>query len=251
MYPFKVGAQYTRKEIFDVLGISDPRGGNWYTGYVSHRDDWFIFCGIGAPGRTGHNYHNRFLGENLVWYGKTGTNIRQPAIQQLLEPKGRVYVFYRDSDRAPFVFAGIARAKSVKDSSPVQIVWSFVDDISAHPEILPEEVSEFQSVFEGAKRLVTVNIYERDPSARRKCIAHWGIICNVCNFDFAKIYGQIGEGFIHVHHLRPLSEIGERYELDPITDLRPVCPNCHAMLHRTSPPMTIDSLRSIIRFRSP
>jgi predicted HNH restriction endonuclease len=46
-----------------------------------------------------------------------------------------------------------------------------------------------------------------------------------------------------VHHLRPLSGIAEEYEIDPVEDLRPVCPNCHAMLHRKTPPYTIDELR--------
>ncbi len=61
-----------------------------------------------------------------------------------------------------------------------------------------------------------------------------------------KFYGQIGEGFIHVHHLKPLSEIGQEYEVDPIEDLRPVCPNCHAMLHRKKPPYTIEQLKDLI-----
>jgi 5-methylcytosine-specific restriction protein A len=56
----------------------------------------------------------------------------------------------------------------------------------------------------------------------------------------------LGEGFIHVHHLKPLAQIGEQYELDPINDLRPVCPNCHAMLHRASPALSIDALRALI-----
>jgi 5-methylcytosine-specific restriction protein A len=57
-----------------------------------------------------------------------------------------------------------------------------------------------------------------------------------------------------VHHLRPLAEIGAEYVLDPEVDLRPVCPNCHAMLHRTRPPMSIEALatlRSVIRRGSP
>jgi 5-methylcytosine-specific restriction protein A len=60
------------------------------------------------------------------------------------------------------------------------------------------------------------------------------------------VYGERGEAYIHVHHLRPLAEIGQSYELDPVADLRPVCPNCHAMIHRTSPPMSIDDLRRLV-----
>jgi 5-methylcytosine-specific restriction protein A len=87
-------------------------------------------------------------------------------------------------------------------------------------------------VIEGAVTTVLVNRYERSATARRKCIEHYGAICAVCSLDFKSTYGQIGEGFIHVHHIVPISSIGETYVLDPITDLVPVCPNCHAMLHR-------------------
>ena len=57
-----------------------------------------------------------------------------------------------------------------------------------------------------------------------------------------KVYGEIAKGFIHVHHLIPLSEIKENYQVNPKTDLIPVCPNCHAMLHRQDPPLTPEAL---------
>lgn len=68
----------------------------------------------------------------------------------------------------------------------------------------------------------------------------------VCGFNFSKFYGKIGEGFIHVHHLQELSSIGHEYEVDPIEDLRPVCPNCHAMLHLETPAISIERLRDMI-----
>src|SRR2546426_11463727 len=125
MYPFRIGAQYTRKDVFSLLDIADPGGGNWYTGYTSHGDDWFIFCGVGTPGRTGHDYHNHFRGDELVWFGKIATRLNQPAIQSLLTCRGNIYVFYREDDRSAFTFAGVARPKEVKDTSPVEIVWCF------------------------------------------------------------------------------------------------------------------------------
>ena len=82
--------------------------------------------------------------------------------------------------------------------------------------------------------------------ARQQCVDHWGTTCSVCNFDFGKKYGQLGKGFVHVHHLTPISKIGDSYEVDPINDLRPVCPNCHAMLHRETPTLTIEVLKTKI-----
>ena len=74
---------------------------------------------------------------------------------------------------------------------------------------------------------------------------HYGYDCAVCDFNFGELFRELGEGFIHVHHLKPLAEIGDEYYLDPIKDLRPVCPNCHAMLHRKRPPLSIEELKRL------
>lgn len=112
----------------------------------------------------------------------------------------------------------------------------------------PEEIYEDnEQIFsEGLKKTITVNSFERNPKARQKCIEHWSPICAVCGFDFEKQYGNLGKGFIHVHHLIPVSDIGCSYQVDPINDLRPVCPNCHSMLHRTNPPLKIEELITLI-----
>lgn len=113
--------------------------------------------------------------------------------------------------------------------------------------ISPDEILDPDTVTEGAKQTVIVNKFERSPSARIKCIEKWGLACTVCGFDFEATYGNRGAGFIHVHHLKPLAEIGEEYQLNPIKDLRPVCPNCHAMLHRSVPAISIQELKSLLR----
>lgn len=118
------------------------------------------------------------------------------------------------------------------------------------PQIYPDEVShsEFssQKFIEGATRQVLVNQYERDSRARSECIRHWGTTCYVCRFDFHKTYGEMGRGFIHVHHLKDIASIGIEYQVDPRIDLRPVCPNCHAMLHTHRPAMDIEELKTML-----
>jgi 5-methylcytosine-specific restriction enzyme A len=74
---------------------------------------------------------------------------------------------------------------------------------------------------------ITLDRYERDSKLRRACIDHYGPECVVCGFSFGKFYGGLGDGFIIVHHVID----AQRNPLDPIKDLRPVCANCHAMLH--------------------
>lgn len=121
-------------------------------------------------------------------------------------------------------------------------------DLTGEHYPFPEEliIENDAALIEGAKKTVVINAYERNGEARRRCIAHWGCRCSVCDFDFLMIYGEIGSGFIHVHHLIPVSEIAESYQIDPINDLKPVCPNCHAMLHTSNPPLKIEQLREII-----
>lgn len=111
---------------------------------------------------------------------------------------------------------------------------------------LPEEISQPKDLIEGGSKMVFVNVYERNPKARRDCIEFYGCTCSVCGFDFEKRYGAIGKDFIHVHHLRDLASIGKSYLVNPKEDLRPVCPNCHAMLHKSRPACLIEELKRII-----
>lgn len=111
------------------------------------------------------------------------------------------------------------------------------------PNPFPDEIPASENYAEGAKKQVTVNSYERDPRARQACIDHHGTTCKCCNFDFEKVYGEHGKGFIHVHHIKPLYTVGEGYVVDPIADMIPLCPNCHAMVHRGSEVLTIEALK--------
>jgi 5-methylcytosine-specific restriction protein A len=113
--------------------------------------------------------------------------------------------------------------------------------------ILPEEAEISNTFDEGAKHQIIVNAYERSSEARSICIKHYGLNCSVCGFNFEKVYGELGSKYIHVHHLKPLSEIGENYRLNPIKDLRPICPNCHAMIHKRKPAYTIEELKRAMK----
>ena len=113
-------------------------------------------------------------------------------------------------------------------------------------DVAPSEDSEDDSVreyTEGEVHEAVLNRYERSREARNACIAEKGCRCAVCGMDFEQTYGEIGKGFIHVHHLIPISSIGEEYVIDPINDLVPVCPNCHNMLHRKDPPLKPEELK--------
>lgn len=123
----------------------------------------------------------------------------------------------------------------------------FLDWVEGANLLLPEEIAATTALVEGAVCRVSVNAYERNPEARSRCIERHGTNCCICGFSFGAVYGQVGEGYIHVHHLRPLSEIRGEYVVDPVEDLRPVCPNCHAVLHRRIPAYSIEEVRSFLR----
>jgi 5-methylcytosine-specific restriction protein A len=74
-----------------------------------------------------------------------------------------------------------------------------------------------------------------------------GCVCEICEFDFEKSYGELGRQYCHVHHIKPLSELDGEIEVDPIMDLMPVCANCHSMLHRVTPALQPAELFEMIK----
>src|SRR5207245_5852406 len=107
-------------------------------------------------------------------------------------------------------------------------------------------------LIEGGASSVTVTSYERNPRARERCLQHYGSSCFACGFSFGQTYGESVTGCIHVHHLKPVVTRGGNYTVDPMKDLRPVCPNCHAVLHLKRPPLSIEELKTMLqRARNP
>ena len=140
---------------------------------------------------------------------------------------------------------------------PGGFVWQMLPQVATALEQLgwvgvsatvtsPDEVVDVAPLFEGAVCRVTVNAYERNPEARQRCIAAHQPRCYACEFDFGSVYGPEFAGFIHVHHLRPLSEVGGEYVVDPVEDSRPVCPNCHAVIHHGGRLRGIEEVRLLL-----
>ena len=110
-----------------------------------------------------------------------------------------------------------------------------------------EEHESVSPLVEGNAKKVFVNRYERSPHARALCLAHYGLRCTTCDILMSDVYGTAAEGLTHVHHLTPLEQIAGEYEIDPIRDLRPVCPNCHAVIHSRNPIHSLDEMSDMIR----
>lgn len=184
-------------------------------------------------------------------YGKLGHRIADilgtpaPQVYDNGEPCWFSYLSWGEGDTTGFqwiMYPAVVEA--------LEILGIVTPNASSLREIsLPEEIDADTILLEGATTQITVNSYERNPKARRECIDNYGLRCQVCEIDFEEVYGEIGRGYIQVHHKIPLGNIGESYIIDPIEELIPLCPNCHAMIHRQKPPFTIEELKSKFQSR--
>lgn len=112
---------------------------------------------------------------------------------------------------------------------------------------LPEEVMGNNEFYEGKTTTIKINKYERDSKARKECLNIHGYTCKVCEMNLEDKYGEVAKQFIHVHHLKLLSSIKKRYKVNPATDLIPVCPNCHAIIHRNIKPYTVEQVKKFLK----
>lgn len=93
--------------------------------------------------------------------------------------------------------------------------------------------------------------FSRNPTLRRDAISYYKTTCQVCGFNFGQSYGELGEGYIEVHHLDPLSERTEKewtQELRTSLDqVAVVCANCHRIIHRKRPALTLCELKKLCK----
>lgn len=245
-----------RKEFIESQGATCLNW-TWSWSFVNEKKKVVIF---GAWDRNTEESTTLILGEN---WEVSRRGRKQPAYVQarehirLVEEKGYKLMTFPmkysevnkgDDGIGSVKIEGFEPKLTEKSLKRVSGNWYASDGLMAN--LLPEEVEEPEQFIEGASRVVAVNTYERNADARAECIKHHGYKCAVCKFDFSAFYGSIGEKYIHVHHIIPLSEIGKEYILNPIKDLIPVCPNCHAIIHRTRPAITVEQLRNHLEERS-
>lgn len=166
-------------------------------------------------------------------------------IEHILEEGYRLYTFHQHAVSG--TESGVPRIRGFdRELNEKQLIERGQDFYAVDLGKAVKSVSAFSDNMkfeEGRAFEVIQTAYERNPNARKKCLEHYGAACVVCKFDFDQIYGDISNGFIHVHHLVEVSSRKSSYQVDPIADLRPVCPNCHAMLHKKRPPIAIDELK--------
>ncbi|MEH6393338.1 HNH endonuclease [Pseudoalteromonas sp.] len=182
------------------------------------------------------------LGEWPAWY----THKRRTIMNELVSSEDRRSITKKFAYELPPKSAlhigewGVWELKVVKSDGDFEVYESGAVSRDEIPKI------DDTQIIEGQELSYQLTKYERSSKARQQCIEHHGVKCKVCDLNFESLYGDIGRGFIHVHHIVPVSRQKDEYQIDPINDLIPVCPNCHSMLHRRDPPHSIEELRAIL-----
>ncbi len=125
--------------------------------------------------------------------------------------------------------------------------FDFIFSLLTITDIDEENISATSVQTEGTPTEVRSIRYERNPINRQLCLHRKGYNCTVCGMNFNDVYGEIGYHFIEVHHTTPVSAMKPGYVFDVDRDLVPLCPNCHAMVHRRNPPYTTTELKNIIK----
>ena len=146
---FTINQQYSKKHIYKILEVpKSGQRGDWDSGYHEHDGIIYIFANIGVAGRTGHDYQNHWAKGNLVWYSRGRATSEQPLIREMLSPNSQVRIFVRGTNRDPFTYKGMGKAKSWSDSRPVEITWILSDKELLQPE------SAWKEALDSAKRLL-------------------------------------------------------------------------------------------------
>ncbi|MHA7292503.1 HNH endonuclease [Arthrobacter sp. HLT1-21] len=235
------GWQFAYTSILDTLHVTGFATVTWPvpSGAIPGTDAWILVQGTTERGLLGHG---------IVATSADDDGASLTVDVDLLLPRGEHIPESVLLSRVPNLVGDAPPASgtplAATDEHLLRAVWadyvppSVTDPVSPIPGTLPAS----------ALTRTVANRYERDPEARRLCVAHHGTGCSVCGFNFEETYGELGAGFIQVHHIVPGSQLTSDYVLDPVTDLVPLCPNCHAMAHRRTPdPYSPAELRRLIR----
>ena len=104
---------------------------------------------------------------------------------------------------------------------------------------------ELQKTTEGMMKEVLFCRKQRNRAIRNQCAARDNYTCQICDFNFEKVYGEKGKGFIEVHHLNPLASYDEEHEIK-LDELIALCSNCHSMIHLGAKLMKPEDLKNEI-----
>ncbi len=247
---FRQGKQYLRKDIIDTYGgqsrsgITTPSRHPLIFLFTSksgkdfgYDDGWtddgtFEICGEGQVGDMEFVRGNKAI----LQHSEEGKELH------LFEAVGNGYVRY--VSKMVYKSYREDQGPDLNGDMRKRIIFELTPQTS-----ITDNDREFTSteMVEGKKVLRYTTTYERRSGLKKTALAIHGYDCLACGCNFEEVYGEHGKGFIHVHHVKPLSESGET-NVDPKTDLIPLCPNCHAMVHKDKKhTLSLDELKGLIK----
>jgi 5-methylcytosine-specific restriction protein A len=249
----------SRREFIESVGAT-CRNWQWSWSFVNHAERFVVFGAwdVNTNGRRvlvlSEKWRVKDTGRRTAGYPQSLEHVR------LVADEGYALKTFpmqwsdarKDGEgHGPPVIGGFTPVLTDRGLMRVGDDWYATDLTDAGDEIaITEELEAPERYPEGRRKQIYVDAAERSRQARDACIDHHGLDCAACGLNFRLVYGEIGARFIHVHHLVPVSELQGEREVDPVRDLVPVCPNCHAMIHRVSPPLRIDQIKTLLRDRS-
>jgi hypothetical protein len=169
-----------------------------------------------------------------------GDEIRYDAVEN--QPKYFPFVRYRDTVR-------LAQGMYLSRCTPALYdIFRRALGIQEAATHLPNEATEVHAEYtESRRRSSEKYFFARNPQLVAAAKQHYGFQCQTCGFDFAARYGELGNGYIEAHHLDPLSERPELEWTDElqtgVDDVTVLCANCHRMIHRRRPALSLAELR--------
>lgn len=230
----------------DILKYNYSNGGNNYI--LLGNTKWIAFTKNVIQNKLIPKYGNNF---NLVVYWHISADTEEinficvpySAVSHLLIDE---HLTGRNTPRERWTFI-------IKDNLfCVHANTNFSIDISPYLNRLNEKkylsTTEILEAEEGKLKYVLHKSFERNATLVNNLKTHRKQIdpmlrCEICGFSFIEKYGDIGDGFIEAHHKIPLSTL-EDSTITRENDLILVCSNCHRMLHKTNPTLTIQELIS-------
>lgn len=211
---FEINKIYTRKDIGEILKTS-TKGGNWATGYVTFNNELYVFVTIEGAGRTGHNYHNRFLENDLLeWHGKTNSHIGQPLIKKIINNEIKIHIFIRYNDKPQFTYIGLGKCIKYFDESPVRIYFDY--------EKRNLQVLERENI-EKIENLENISVTEKETIIKSR-VGHSKLKeillnnlkkCQLCNIK--------KEELLIASHIKPWSKSNSQERLD-LNNVLLLCP---------------------------
>lgn len=247
-----VDTLYTRKDLQRLFDVKDAKINNgvfWPAGYDSI---WLFITEEKARDRP--QLHDKLEGDTLYWDGQP-TGRTDHLIINHRRQSDELLVFYRLSKNehpgAGFKYEGIFTYVSHTGSQPAHFILrqqtpSIEKIVERDIEAL--RIEEGKATYREGKAVTRlVNTSERNPKLRTEAIRIHGTRCQVCKFSFVEKYGLHGEGYIEVHHLKPVANYAGEVDVDPSQDMAVICANCHRMIHRNPErPLTLEELKAML-----